>query len=548
MSLLLEVSLLLIPFIIAVVFLIVFRLKAHIVGILLYLMLFILSLTIFKTDWKIGLIVSLAGMVKSFPISLMVLTSILMMTIMEKSGALKKLVVNFKKLGGGNQAFQIMFINLALGTFLVSIGATPVTMLPPVLAAMGYSAFAAVALPSIGYDPLCTFALLAVPAVFFADFMGIPLQEAGFVFSVFMPLVTMGIAFGMLWLAGGKKLLFSKDGIIFALVGSLTAGGTTVLTNYFGIVTLTGVIAGLTTGIMLIIVAKVRGIKIIDSTNLTEEERAVDSSMSLFRALSPWILLIIFAVITNLIPEISGFLHNTLKLPVKFQNITVNTSIFAHAYFWVFVATILSIPILHPNKLQIIDSTKVWLKRSLKPVFAAMIFFAVAFIFIYSGTIYDENFNWVKISTENMVSVLANASAQTFGKFYPLIVPFIGLFGGFISGSETSAIAMFTIYHTETAISLNINAKVLGAANGIGGGLASVISPAKIQNAAATIDEMGIEGEIVKKTAPIAVLMCFSVSLIAFCWANSLKLWIWILTFGVFFTLIGLLFWYLAKK
>lgn len=75
-----------------------------------------------------------------------------------------------------------MFINLALGTFLVSIGATPVTMLPPVLAAMGYSAFAAVALPSIGYDPLCTFALLAVPAVFFAEFMGIPLQEAGFVF------------------------------------------------------------------------------------------------------------------------------------------------------------------------------------------------------------------------------------------------------------------------------------------------------------------------------------------------------------------------------
>ena len=48
----------------------------------------------------------------------------------------------YKKIGGGNKAFQIMMINLAIGCFLVSIGATPVTMLPPVLIAMGYSAFA----------------------------------------------------------------------------------------------------------------------------------------------------------------------------------------------------------------------------------------------------------------------------------------------------------------------------------------------------------------------------------------------------------------------
>ncbi|WP_457558312.1 L-lactate permease [Candidatus Harpocratesius sp.] len=547
MSVLLDVILILVPFILAVFFLIYFKLKAHVVGIILFIMLFVLSLTVFKTDWRISLIVSIAGIVKSFPISLMVLTSILMMTLMEKTGALQKLVVNFKKLGGGNQAFQIMFINLALGTFLVSIGATPVTMLPPVLAAMGYSAFAAVALPSIGYDPLCTFALLAVPAVFFAEFMGIPLQEAGFVFSVFMPLVTLGIAFGMLWLAGGKKLLFSKDGIIFSLVGSLTAGGTTIITNYFGIVTLTGVIAGLTTAGMLVLVAKIRNIKIIDSSVLTEEEKRIDDSMSLIKALSPWILLILFAIITNLITPIFDFLHSTLALPIKFQNITVNTSVFAHAYFWVLISTLLSMIFLHPTRDQLKTSAKIWINRSLKPVFAACIFFAVAFIFIYSGNTYNGG-DWIKDPAENMVSVLATASAQTFGTFYPLVVPFIGLFGGFLSGSETSAIAMFTSYHAETAISLGINGKVLGAANGIGGGLASVISPAKIQNAAATIDEMGIEGEVVKKTAPIALLMTLSVALLAWCWANSFKLWAWFVIFGAFSIGIGLLFWRLSKK
>ena len=35
-----------------------------------------------------------------------------------------------------------MFINIGLGCFLVSIGATPVTMLPPIMIAIGYSSLA----------------------------------------------------------------------------------------------------------------------------------------------------------------------------------------------------------------------------------------------------------------------------------------------------------------------------------------------------------------------------------------------------------------------
>ncbi len=34
----------------------------------------------------------------------------------------------------------------------------------------------------------------------------------------------------------------------------------------------------------------------------------------------------------------------------------------------------------------------------------------------------------------------------------------------------------------------------IATANGVGGGLASVITPAKVQNVAATIDQIGIEG------------------------------------------------------
>ncbi|MCK5184519.1 MAG: L-lactate permease, partial [Candidatus Heimdallarchaeota archaeon] len=113
---------------------------------------------------------------------------------------------------------------------------------------------------------------------------------------------------------------------------------------------------------------------------------------------------------------------------------------------------------------------------------------------------------------------------------------FVGLLGGFVSGSETSYIAMFTEYQYLTGIKLGLSENsivVLGASNGIGGGLASVLSPAKIQNATAVIDKQGIEGEVIKKTAPIALLMVFSVSLITLCWSNNYPAWKWAVVFAI---------------
>ncbi|MCG3260040.1 MAG: hypothetical protein H7644_09850 [Candidatus Heimdallarchaeota archaeon] len=283
MSLAVDVLLILVPFVIGIILLVFFKFKADTVGTILIILMLIIGIYYFFTYWKVALLASLAGIIKSFPISLMVLTSILMITYQQKTGALDKIVVSFKKIGGGNKAFQIMMINLAIGCFLVSIGATPVTMLPPVLMAMGYSAFASVALSAIGYDPLTTYALLAVPAEFFAFFMKDSLLisqidqlsllanhiiepelvASGIAFSFFMPLVTIGIALGMLWLGGGRKLLFSKDGIIFGLTAGITAGGTAILANLLEMVKLTGVIAGLATALALIFVAIIATIGIL---------------------------------------------------------------------------------------------------------------------------------------------------------------------------------------------------------------------------------------------------------------------------------------------
>ncbi|MHA1213498.1 MAG: hypothetical protein ACTSSH_13690 [Candidatus Heimdallarchaeota archaeon] len=49
-------------------------------------------------------------------------------------------------------------------------------------------------------------------------------------------------------------------------------------------------------------------------------------------------------------------------------------------------------------------------------------------------------------------------------------------------------------------------------------------------NATAVIDKQGIEGEVIKKTAPIALLMVIVVSVITLCWSLEYVWWQWIIT------------------
>jgi lactate permease len=46
-----------------------------------------------------------------------------------------------------------------------------------------------------------------------------------------------------------------------------------------------------------------------------------------------------------------------------------------------------------------------------------------------------------------------------------------------------------------------------------------VISPAKLQNAAAAIDRIGMETEVIKTTAIISIVIVLAVAGLAFIWA-----------------------------
>jgi lactate permease len=470
----------------------------------------------FQTPLGITLTASLAGIVASLPITLMVAASILQITLMLESGAIARVVALIKSIAPKDQIVQIMIVNIGFGTLLAALGATPVSILPPIMLALGYSSFIAIALPAIGYDALTTYALLGIPVVVFANFVGQPVDQVGGYFARFMPVISTCIALGMLWIVGGWKML--RRGLLPALLSGLTAGAIAIGMNAIGMVTLTGVAAGLGVILVMLLYLLLTRKPLWDKSVQNESDRAAIRSMPLGNAISPWLILTGFALLVNA-PFLPLFdlTFNRWALPLEIiPGAPERLRIFWQAYFWILVSTLLALPLLRVSKEQLNVSIRKWLKRAPRPMLASAIFFAIAFIINHSG----KGSDWMLSTPDNnMVVVLANASSALFGKAYPFIAPFLGLLGGFVSGSETSSIAMFTALHLSTAEKIGAAGLLIAAASGIGGGLASVISPAKLQNASAAIDRIGEEAGVLRVTFVISLVITAIAALMTLLWS-----------------------------
>lgn len=512
----------LIPIAVILCMLIVWKKPADISGIAGWLVISVIAVLFFQTSVEVVFRSTLAGFIKSFAVSLIVATSLLQMAYMEKTGALKRIIIFIKTIAADNRAVQIMMINIGFGTLMVSVGATPVSLLPPILIAMGYSTYVAIALPAIGYDSLCTYALLGAPIVAFVDiangFLGkgneITLSQAGSVFFMFLPIVSTLIGFAMLWIVGKWKGI--KEGWLPCLISGIVIGIVSYFTNRVdNLVILTGLLCGLAVIVAMAVYLRVTGKKIIDKSRLTDEEREYEKKYPLLKALSPWIILIVVILILNVPKDIFNYLYKTLSLPI--MGLTADGSPLAtralwNAYTWIFVSIFLSMIFIRPRASELKDTFKTWWKRAPRPVFSAAIFFAVGEVMNMSG--FDMATK--KPAVASMVKVLADYSAQFFQGAYGAIVSFIGLFGGFITGSEASTIAMFAKYTMATATNLNMGLKgliIITAGLAFGGGLASVISPAKLQNAAASIDKLGQENQVIRVAFVFSLILTAITSL-----------------------------------
>lgn len=106
--------------------------------------------------------------------------------------------------------------------------------------------------------------------------------------------------------------------------------------------------------------------------------------------------------------------------------------------------------------------------------------------------------------------------ANISGKFFPVMSPLIGIFGAFLTGSNTSSNVLFGAFQTGVANELGMSSYLIASAQSVGGSLGSAIAPAKILMGISVVKMDSGEDIILKKCLVYTLISGFLVGIVSF--------------------------------
>lgn len=108
------------------------------------------------------------------------------------------------------------------------------------------------------------------------------------------------------------------------------------------------------------------------------------------------------------------------------------------------------------------------------------------------------------------------AALAATGSAFAFLSPILGWIGTAVTGSATSANALFASLQSTAATGANLDPHILLSANSIGGGLGKIVSPQNLAIAATAINKPGSEAEILRKAAPFSIGLLLVLCLLTF--------------------------------
>ena len=221
-----------------------------------------------------------------------------------------------------------------------------------------------------------------------------------------------------------------------------------------------------------------------------EERHAAEAPpMSFLAATAPYLILVVLVLVTRLVT------------PVKeaTQSWTVSWELFDH-----FTEHIE--PLYHPGLLLAVAFVggAIWQRAALKDVGRAFekATFQVVPVFVALVAMVTVAFT---MSESGMTTELATAAAAT-GALWPVLSPFVGALGTFMTGSATASNILFTEFQDQTALSANLDPLPLLGSQGAGAAIGNIICPHNVVAAAATVGLSGREGEVLNRALPVAAV------------------------------------------
>lgn len=421
-----------------------------------------------------------------------------------------------------DQRLQLILVGFCFGAFLegaAGFGA-PVAITAALLVGLGFKPLYAAGLCLIANTAPVAFGAMGIPVIVAGQVSGIDPFLIGQMAGRQLPFMTILVLFWIMAIMDGWRGVKETwpavlvGGGSFAVMQFLTA-------NYIG-PELPDITSAIVSLIVLTAFLKVwqpkRIFRFDDSSSAPQSQAAAKRAApsiqaqapltagAIAKAWSPFIILTAMVTLWSIKPfkalfAAGGPLASTVinipvplldKLVAKMPPVVAQATPYGAVYTFnwlaatgtaILVAAILTIALARFSPAKAVATLGETVRELVIPIYSIGMVLAFAFVANYSG----------------LSATLALALAHT-GKAFTFFSPFLGWIGVFLTGSDTSANALFGALQATTATQLGLPPVLTVAANTTGGVTGKMISPQSIAIACAAVGLAGKESDLFRFT------------------------------------------------
>ena len=519
----------LIPIIFFFLALAVFRMKGSVAGTITV----VLALLVSLFAYQMPVAMAFASMVYGFlyglwPIAWIIIGAVFLYKISVKTGQfdiIRSSILSITE----DQRLQMLFVGFAFGTFLegaAGFGA-PVAITAALLVGLGFKPLYAAGLCLIVNTAPVAFGAMGIPIIVAGQVSGVETMEISQMVGRQLPFMVIIVLFWIMAIMDGWR------GVRETWPAVIVGGGSFALAQYltsnFVGPELPDITAAIAALVSLTILLKFWQPKHIfrfaneDSSideNLAGQKQQKYSIAQIAKAWSPFAILTAMVTIWSVKPfkdlfTKDGALHDmviSIKVPFLHQMIQKMPPVVneikdydaIYKFDWlsatgtaIFIAAIITIIYLKMKPKDAVVTFAETVNELKIPIYSIGMVLAFAFIANYSG----------------MSATLALALAHT-GQAFTFFSPFLGWLGVFLTGSDTSANALFSALQATTAQQIGVPEVLLVAANTSGGVTGKMISPQSIAIACAAVGLVGKESDLFRFTVKHSITFTVMIGII----------------------------------
>ncbi len=508
----------------------VFRMKGYVAGVITVVLTILVALFAYKMPFTMAMAATGYGFLYGlWPIAWIIIMSVFLYKISVKTGQFDVIRASVLSITNDHRLLVIL-IGFSFGAFLegaAGFGA-PVAITAALLAGLGLNPLYAAGLCLIANTAPVAFGAMGIPITVAGQVTGIDPHKIGQMAGHQLPFLSLFVPFFIVFLMDGLK------GVRQTWPALLVAGSSFAITQFITATFLGPELPDITSALVslvsLALFLKVWQPKEIYQSGQANREVAATTAASMpkltlgkvVKAWSPFIVLTVMVVIWSqsffkalFAPggaleslvfkfEIPG-LHNLVMKAEPIVNkatpyeAILKFDVLSATGTAILIACLISMFILKMSVKDAVVTFKETLSELKMPILSIGFVLGFAFIANYSG----------------LSSTLALALAGT-GGLFPFFSPFLGWIGVFLTGSDTSANALFSNLQAITAQQVGVSEVLLVAANTTGGVTGKMISPQSIAIACAAVGLAGKESDLFRFTVKHSLFFVIIVGIMTY--------------------------------